>query len=158
MKAKTRKKIKSYSILYLALIVTAIALLLLFIFKGVKTDPFPVPYMDSLSWDNPTESSVYALINPDTDEEDVIFTPGTTRTAVIENSKADSFFDYYKNALIKEGFTQVSDTSSPQTDRYRVISYQKGRQWVELQFYPTPYHEDTFTISVFSGVLDTDPD
>lgn len=140
--------------LFLVCAIVFLAVISFFFVKSRKNEhPYSIPLMTSLSWDEPKESSVYALLYPGSEKEEILFTPGVTRTSPIEKQNSQSYFNFYNDELTNRGFFPITKTGSPENDKYWVASYQKGVFYIEIQYYPTPYAENSYTASVFSGIL-----
>lgn len=112
-----------------------------------------VPRYADITWSEAKKSSVYALLNPDTTEEDVVFTEGVEIIGEDLQGDPQKLLTYYDTWLIQNQFTQITSTGDYKTDRYWTRSYRKGHFFIEIQYYVTPENSNTQTAMVFSGIL-----
>ncbi len=123
-----------------------------------KVAPYQIQLYGGLSWSESQESSVYALLNPQTEDETLAFTKGYSYSAEIEPSLTTEVLSFYNHDLTDQGFSKVFATGNPETDNYWVVGYRRGMQYVEIQYFLTPYKSGSFTMSIFSGVFEENPD
>lgn len=115
--------------------------------------PYALPDYDKIPWRPEKPSSAYALLSPNTPDEDIIYTEGIETTGEDINNEPESFYTYYDQALTKDGFEKINLVGDPKTNTYWVASYKKNKYYIEVQYYVTPEDKNTKTAMLFSGIL-----
>jgi hypothetical protein len=139
--------------LLLAGIVTLTGIIFLVKLNQTPKTPYPLPLYDNIHWSSEKSSSVYALLSPDTADEEIKYTQGTEITGEDTEGNPKELYSFYDNALTKDGFEKINVVGDPGENTYWVASYKKNRYYIEVQYYVTPEDRDTRTSMLFSGIL-----
>lgn len=110
-------------------------------------EPYPL-----LDWSKPEPAIFVIVLNEGTKKEEIISSEGEQSLAESSSDISSQIFSFYDASLKQKGFIQKKVTNDPKKDKYWVVSYTKGSHYFEVQYYPTPYEKNTFTILVFFGV------
>src|SRR5436190_15428609 len=80
--------------------------------------PYDIPRYESIQWSSEKPSSVYALLSPDTPDEEIMYTNGFE--IVGEDSKKEpmQLFNYYDTWLTQNGFSKINATGEPGVHKY----------------------------------------
>lgn len=157
MQKKTHPKKEKINVSLFLLIAIGVILGLVALFFYTKDqlpkEPYQVPHYEKLSWEPETAGSVYALLAPDTADEEIKYTEGKETTAEDTQKDPEALYTYYDEKLIQDGFEKINLVGNPKENNYWVSSYKKNHYYVEVQYYVTPDNKDTRTSMLFTGIL-----
>jgi hypothetical protein len=149
LKIKNKNKL----IFLAAVVIATVVCLKLFMSNQIPQTPYPIPHYEKISWQPEKPSSVYALLSPDSADEEIKYTEGIETTGEDTEENPLSLYTFYNETLTKDGFQKINVVGDPATSTYWVASYKKNHYYVEVQYYVTPENKDTRTSMVFSGIL-----
>ncbi len=111
-----------------------------------------------LDWSNPNKEKVSVLSNEGTEQEVLSLAIGEKSVAVTTDHIPTEIAKFYEAQFKSRGLTQTKSYGDPSKDDYWVKIFQKESQYAEIEYYPTPYKNDSFTIVLFFGMLDKEED
>lgn len=111
-----------------------------------------------LDWSIPTKEKVSVLLEEKTEKEHLTLATGEKSQAISTTNISVEVFKYYNEQLLKKGFNRIKLVGNPNQENYWVADYQSGTQYAEIEYYPTPYKTDRFTVVLFFGVLPEETD
>lgn len=119
-------------------------------FSAQGADFSLVPYPE-LEWSAPKDYTVSVILNSQTPEESLLLSKGMAVTTETDKIISPAIYSFYDKLLISKQFTQIKKTGSPESDTHWVASYTHEGNFCQIQFYPTPYKEGSYTILLFFG-------
>lgn len=106
-----------------------------------------------LAWTKPNQEQVSVLLNEKTDKESLTLATGQKSSAISTTDVSKEVFAYFQTQLLDKGFAKVRVVNDPKKDKYWVADYRKDLEYAEIEYYPTPYKTNSFTVVLFFGVL-----
>lgn len=151
-------KHNAFGIVALLLIMSALPVSILQIgkvtgYKASASHVTLVPY-PGLSWDTPHEYTTTYLQEEGTPEEELKYTKGEVVTSVTRQNLSKEIYSFYETLLTSKGFSEVQRTGNPglgDEKSYWTITYQNDYDVCQIQYYPTPYSQDSYTVQLFFG-------
>jgi hypothetical protein len=116
--------------------------------KGAEFSLVPYP---GLEWTAPKDYTVSVTLKSQTPDESIFLSHGMSVTATSEENISQALYSFYDKLLSSKQFTQIKKTGSPESDTHWVASYVHEGNFSQIQFYPTPYKEGSYTILLFFG-------
>lgn len=111
-------------------------------------NPYP-----KLVWSAPKTVTFNVLLNEKTEKETIAVAKGEQTYAQAGNDTSAELFQYYNHEILGKNFQRIKLINNPQKDPYWVAGYKKDNNYFEVQYYPTPYDQWTYTSLVFFGTL-----
>lgn len=106
-----------------------------------------------LDWTTPSQENVSVLLGEKTDKERLVLATGQKSSAISTTDISVDIYNFYDKDIKLKGFSRDSLVRDPENSKYWVAHYHKGQEYAEVEYYPTPYKTDSFTIVLFFGVL-----
>lgn len=111
-----------------------------------------VPYPGIL-WSPPKNYTVSFVKNAQTQSEEIFYSNGQSVTAETNKNISNEVYFFYKQLLISKGYSEIRISGNPQTDTNWVATYESDNNICQLQYYPTPYEKEKYTVLLFFGNL-----
>ena len=124
--------------------------------KQVQAALLSLKQFPGLDWAKPNYEQVSVLLDEKTEKERLVLAVGQKSIAISTTPISREIFAFYDKEFKLKGFSQETLVGEPIRDKFWVAHYHKGQQYAELEYYPTPYKTDSFTIILFFGVLPKD--
>lgn len=109
-----------------------------------------------LEWSKPSPEQVSVVLGEKTEKERLVLATGQKSSAISTTPISKETFAFYDKEFKSKGFFQEELVGDPTSDIYWVAHYHKDQQYTEIEYYPTPYKTNSFTIVLFFGVLPKD--
>lgn len=121
-------------------------------FQSRGSDFSLVPY-PGLTWSEPENYTVSVLLNAQTPFEKMVKANGMAVTSQTSENISESVFNFYNTLLTSKGFKLIKVIGNPQDSSNWVASYMNEGNYSEVQYYKTPYNEESSTVLLFFGTF-----
>ncbi len=119
-------------------------------FRARGADFSLVPY-PGLEWSQPKDYTISVITNPQTPDESLFISKGMAVAAETNTNISPAVFSFYDKLLISKEFVRTKLTGDPDNSQHWVATYNHEGNLCQVQFYPTPYKEGTYTILLYFG-------
>lgn len=119
----------------------------------IEASTIELKQFPGLVWSTPSKETVSVLLKSSGDEQELGLAEGEKSSAVSEVSNGSEIAAFYRKQFLDKGFTETKAIGDPNTEKYWVNIYRQNSQYAEVEYYPTPYQQDSYTIVVFYGLL-----
>lgn len=110
--------------------------------------PYP-----GLAWTAPIPYKTAFLQNEGTPEESLYYANGYMVTSLFEYNLSQELYSFYDTLLTSKGFVQIQTTGEPKSDLTWTASYMLEKSIAQIQYFPTPYTQNSFTFMLFFGSI-----
>jgi hypothetical protein len=118
---------------------------------GAEASSFTLIPYPGLSWSEPKQYTVSFLRNPQSSEETIVSSTGAMVTAISDKNISSESYFFYNQLLTSKGYSLLKITGDPNADTTWAATYESEGNICQIQYYPTPYSKDTFTLLLFFG-------
>jgi len=152
-----KQTIKHYlfPIIGLFVIATALSVSILQISKvthvSTKASDFTLVPYPGISWSQPKPYTVSFLRESETPDETISYSLGQMVTAESEKNISQEVYFFYNQLLISKEYSLLQVIGDPRKDVTWVATYESDNNICQIQYYPTPYKPNHFTVLLFFG-------